>query len=133
MAIGPDELGEDALAFLTERHLATLTTTRRDGSPHVVPVGFTWDVGAGLARVITGGSSQKARHAAAGGPGVLCQVDGRRWLTLEGGLALLTDPVSVADAERRYADRYRQPRPNPERVVLAVRVHRVLGSTTLLS
>lgn len=132
MAIGPDELGEDALAFLAERHLATLTTSRRDGSPHVVPVGFTWDAGADLARVITRGSSAKARHAAAGGPGVLCQVDGRRWLTLEGDLAMLTDPVSIADAERRYADRYRRPRPNPERVVLAVRVHRVLGSATLL-
>ena len=26
--------------FLTERHLATLTTMRADGSPHVVPVGL---------------------------------------------------------------------------------------------
>ena len=34
-----------SLDFLTERHLATLTTLRRDGSPHVVPVGFTYDAG----------------------------------------------------------------------------------------
>ena len=31
------------LAFLAERHLATLTTLRADGSPHVVPVGFSYD------------------------------------------------------------------------------------------
>ena len=42
MATGPDELGEDGLSFLAERHLATLTTLRPDGSPHVVAVGFTW-------------------------------------------------------------------------------------------
>ena len=33
------------LDFLTERHLATLTTLRPDGTPHVVPVGFTYDAG----------------------------------------------------------------------------------------
>ena len=32
-----------SLDFLAERHLATLTTLRRDGTPHVVPVGFTYD------------------------------------------------------------------------------------------
>jgi len=29
--------------FLAERHLGALTTRRRDGSPHVVAVGFTFD------------------------------------------------------------------------------------------
>ena len=43
MATDPAELGPPARAFLAERHLATFTTLRRDGSPHVVPVGFTWD------------------------------------------------------------------------------------------
>ena len=43
MATDPAELSPAARAFLTERHLATFTTLRRDGSPHVVPVGFTWD------------------------------------------------------------------------------------------
>ena len=33
-------LPPDQLAFVTERHLATLSTLRPDGSPHVVPVGF---------------------------------------------------------------------------------------------
>ena len=40
----------------------------------------------------------------------------------------MTDPESVADAERRYAERYRPPRVNPRRVVLEITVSRVLGT-----
>ena len=126
MALHPRALPEAALAFLAERHLATLTTLRPDGSPHVVPVGFTWDPEAGVARVITSGTSHKARNAASG-RAVLCQVDGWRWLSLEGPVRVLTDAASVRDAERRYAVRYREPRENPRRVVLEVTVDRVLG------
>ena len=43
MARTPQDLTERELEFLAERHLATLTTLRADGSPHVVPVGFTFD------------------------------------------------------------------------------------------
>lgn len=129
----PVRLSPAALAFVTERHLATLTTLRRDGSPHVVAVGWTWDPDGGLARVITSAGSQKVRNADAGGPAAVCQVDGRRWLTVEGQVVVLTDRASVADAERRYAERYRTPRPNPQRVVLALRVARVLGSADLIS
>lgn len=128
MAIDPRELSEDALAFLTERHLATLTTLRRDGSPHVVPVGFTWDASAGIARVITSGSSQKARNASRSGRAVLCQVEGRRWLALEGHSRVLTGAEEVADAVERYAVRYRQPRVNPARVVIEIQVDRILGN-----
>ena len=39
MALQPGSLTEEALAFLREYHLASLTTMRADGSPHVVPVG----------------------------------------------------------------------------------------------
>lgn len=116
------------MAFLAERHLATLTTLRADGSPHVVPVAFTWDPDRRTARVITDGGSAKVRHARRGGRAVLCQVDRRRWLSLEGVPAVLTDAGSVAAAEQRYAQRYRVPRPNPTRVVLEVVVDRVLGS-----
>ena len=119
-------------AFFRERHLATLTTLRGDGTPHVVPVGVTFDADAGLARVITSGTSTKARHVAAAGPDgtpvAVCQVDGRWWLTVEGRAVLRRDPESVAEAERRYAERYRQPRPNPQRVVLEIAVTRLLGS-----
>ena len=129
MATDPAALGPGALTFLTERHLATLTTLRADGSPHVVPVGVTFDPATATARVITSGSSAKARHVRAGqGRVAVCQVDGRRWLTLEGTAVVRDDPASVADAETRYAQRYRQPRENPARVVIEISVDRVLGN-----
>jgi F420H(2)-dependent biliverdin reductase len=128
MALHLGDLPAAAVTFLTERHLATLTTLRPDGSPHVVAVGFTWDGERARARVITSGSSAKARHAAAGGRAVVCQVDGRRWLALEGAVRVFTDPDSVAAAVAAYALRYREPRPNPQRVVLEITVDRVLGA-----
>ncbi len=128
MALDLSSLSDDAVQFLAERHLATLTTLRPDGTPHVVPVGFTWDADTGLARVITSRTSRKARNADAGCRAVLCQVDGRHWLSLEGTARLLTTPAEVRDAEQRYAVRYRTPRVNPERVVIAVTVDRVLGN-----
>ena len=125
----PHAVGPGLLAFLTERHLATLTTLRRDGSPHVVPVGVTFDAATGTARVITSGSSAKARHVREGQQRVaVCQVDGRRWVTLEGTAVVSDDPAAVADAVARYAQRYRQPRENPARVVLEISVDRVLGN-----
>lgn len=126
-----DELSDDLIAFFTERHLATLTTLRADGTPHVVPVGVTFDPGTRIARVITSGTSVKARHVRAGegtARVAVCQVDGRRWTTLEGAATLREDPESVADAVERYAARYRQPRVNPARVVLEIAVDRVLGN-----
>ena len=129
MARSPADLGPDALTFLTERHLATLTTLRADGSPHVVPVGVTWDAATGTARVITSGTSAKARHVRDGRTRVaVCQVDGRRWLTLEGTAVVRDDDAAVRDAEERYAVRYRRPRENPARVVLEISVDRVLGN-----
>jgi PPOX class probable F420-dependent enzyme len=123
--------GAEFLEFWRERRLATLSTVRRDGTPHAVPVGVTLDAEAGLARVITSGDSHKARQVmAAGSAGAavaICQVDGRRWSTLEGRAVVKADPESVADAERRYAERYRVPRVNPRRVVLEIAISRVLG------
>jgi F420H(2)-dependent biliverdin reductase len=115
--------------FWTERHLASLVTLRGDGSPHVVPVGVTLDLEADppLARVICRGGSVKARNAAARAIAAVSQVDGRRWSTLEGDAVVRTDRLAVAEAERRYTLRYRQPRPNPERVVVEITVRRALG------
>ncbi len=128
MSLDPAALPPEALAFLDERHLASLTTLRPDGSPHVVAVAFTWDNDAGLARVITGVSSRKARNVAAGGTrAVVAQVDGARWLALEGPTRLVTDPTGVLEGERRYAIRYRQPQANPDRAVIEIEVDRVLG------
>jgi PPOX class probable F420-dependent enzyme len=114
--------------FLTERHLATLTTMRADGSPHVVPVGFSYDTDANVARVITFAGSAKARHAARGGRAVLCQVDGRRWATLEGVVRLVDDPAGVARAVAGYTARYRPPKERVDRVALEITVDRVLGN-----
>ena len=120
--------------FWAERHLASLVTLRADGSPHVVPVGVTLDLdavddgtGPALARVICRGGSVKARNAAARGTAVVSQVDGRRWSTLEGDAVVRSEPAAVAEAERRYALRYRTPRANPERVVIEITLRRVLG------
>jgi F420H(2)-dependent biliverdin reductase len=126
-------LTNDALAFLTERHLAMLTTLRPDNSPHVVAVGFTFDPKTHIARVITTGGSQKAVNAERGRVAVLSQVDGARWLSLEGPASVNSEVDAVRDAELRYAQRYRTPRVNPRRVVIEVRVERVLGSSDLLT
>ena len=114
---------------MSERHLATFTTLRRDGSPHVVPVGFTWDADALVARVISSRGSAKVVQARAGRRAAIAQVHGRRWITLEGTTRVLEDAASVRDAEQRYAVRYRVPRPNPQRVVVVLDVDRVLGGS----
>ena len=127
------DLPDEVLAFLDERHLATLTTLRPDGSPHVVAVGFTWDDDAGLARVITFAPSRKARNVAAAevagarGRVAVSQVDGGRWLTLEGTAVVTDDPTRVAEAVRRYAERYRPPGERVDRVAIEITVDRVLG------
>jgi PPOX class probable F420-dependent enzyme len=122
------DLPETVLRFLTVRHLSTLTTLLPDGSPHVVPVGFTFDPATSTARVITSGGSVKVRNARRpGARAALCQVDGGRWLTLSGPVEVLDDPASVADAERAYTQRYRVPKVNPQRVVLLMHVHKLMG------
>ncbi|QKT07365.1 TIGR03618 family F420-dependent PPOX class oxidoreductase [Gordonia sp. X0973] len=129
---GPDDLTSDALTFLTERHLATLATTRTDGSPHVVAVGFTYDPDERLVRIITRDGSQKVRNADRRGRAAVTHVDGPRWLTLEGVASVSRDPMRIREAERRYGLRYREPQPNPRRVVIEIPVDRVMGSAVLL-
>ena len=119
----------EVVEFTTVRHLATLTTVRPDGSPHVAPVGFTLDLEAGLVRVITFRGARKAHNVDThpGGRAAVCQVDGRRWLTLEGPAVVTDDPERVAEAVRRYAERYRQPKQRADRVAIEITVDRVLG------
>ena len=126
-------LTNDALAFLTERHLAMLTTLR---------VGQFAARGGGRIHVRPEDPHRPGDHHAADrrrpstptqrGVAVLSQVDGARWLSLEGKATVNTDAEAVRDAELRYAQRYRTPRVNPRRVVIEVRVERVLGSSELL-
>ena len=127
--MAPDELDDAALAFLTERHLASMSTVRSDGSIHVVPIGFSYDPTAGLVRVITRAGSWKARHLA-GHPGArvtVSQVDGGRWLSLEGSAVVTDDAARVDAAVEGYAGRYRQPEPREDRVAIEIAVDRVLG------
>lgn len=132
MKIDLNALGPVFAEFWTERHLSTLTTPRADGTPHVVAVGVTLDLPTSTARVITFRSSYKARRVLSAGeagiPVAVCQLDGPRWSTLEGIAVLREDAESVRDAEDRYGLRYRQPKPNPERVVIEIAVSKVLGN-----
>lgn len=158
----PSELPAEALAFLTERHLATLSIPRQGRSPHVTPVGFTWDADASMARVITFADAHKvkliqnltqkaaaaqvaeageaARAAEVGKAGeavaageaaaqvALCQVDGGRWLALEGEAEVHSEKSRCAEGVRRYAERYRPPKDRgDDRRVIEISVQRVSG------
>ena len=123
---------DDLVGFWAERHLCTVTTLRPDGTPHVVPMGVVLDAEGGAAWAITSRHSRKVRNIeAAGEEGALaavCQVDGRRWSTLEGRVRVRAGEDDVAEAVRRYAERYRVPRENPDRVALHLTLTRLLGN-----
>jgi len=131
MSLDPAALPPEVSAFLGEYHLATLTTLRDDLSPHVVAVGFSYDAEARVARVITWASSQKAINAGRmetrSQRAAVCQVDGGRWLSLEGPVRLITDPEGVRAGVEGYAARYRQPKERDDRVVIEIAVERILG------
>lgn len=127
MSFQSSDLTESQIEFIQENYLATLTTLRADGSPHVVPVGFTFDFDNNIVRVITFAKSMKARHAAQGGRAVVSQVDRGRWITLEGTVCLRTEADIVAKAVEAYAGRYRQPKIREDRVVIEITVDKVMG------
>jgi F420H(2)-dependent biliverdin reductase len=127
MALDPGDLPTSTLEFLEEYHLASLTTLRADGSPHVVPVGFSYDVTSKRVRIITFAGSVKVRNARRGGRAAVSQVDGGRWVTLEGTVEVTSDPERVAAAVAGYAARYRQPSERDDRVAIEIQVDRVLG------
>jgi F420H(2)-dependent biliverdin reductase len=109
----------DLVDFWRERHLCTVSTLRADGSPHVVPMGIVLDAEHARAWGITSGASQKVVNLRSGhDPRIaVCQV-----------AVVCEDEPSVAEAVRRYAERYRQPRPNPARVAIRIELRRVLGN-----
>lgn len=118
------------MVFVTDRHLATLSTFGPDGRIHVVPVGFSYRDG--IARVITSGDSQKVVNLRRDPRATLSQVDGGRWITLAGTARVLDDPESVRLAVELYADRYRVPRVNPSRVAIVIEVETAMGSAGML-
>ncbi len=124
------------VAFWRERHLCTVTTPRPDGTLHVTPMGIVLDVEHRRAWGVTSRGSVKARNlAAAGDDGLVVavgSVDGRWWASAEGRGVVSDAPVVVAEAERRYAERYRQPRANADRVAVRIELTRLLGSVPAL-
>lgn len=100
---------------------------RADGSPHVVAIAFGFDPTDGVARVICSDGGQKVRNVEGDERVVLCQVDGRRWLALEGRATVTRDPVRVEAAVDAFELRYRPTKPNSQRVAIEVVIDRVLG------
>ena len=131
MSLDPLDLNEEVQSFLYERHLASLTLLRADGSPHVSAVGFTWDFDAQLVRVITWAGSMKSRilFKSPGTRAAVCQIDGGRWLSLEGTALVTADPVRCLEGTQRYAQRYRLPQERSDRTVIEISVDKILGHT----
>ena len=127
MARTHTDLTESELDFLTERHLGTLTTLRADGTPHVVAIAFGYDHQEGRVQIISSDETQKVRNIERDGRAVVCQVDGRRWLALEGDASVDKSPDGVAGAVAAFEARYRPARENPRRVAIEILVDRVLG------
>jgi len=125
--MSPENITPEIIAFLTERHLASLTTLRKDGSPHVVPVGFSFDASRNEVLVITFAGSQKVKNAERGDRAVVSQVDKGRWLSLEGTARVATDEVSVARGVAGYTARYQAPKERVDRVVIIIAVDKILG------
>lgn len=98
----------------------------------MVPVGFTWEAEHGWANITSAASSVKVRNAtgydARPARGALCQVDGGRWITLEGALEVVRDPHAIARAVQLYTVRYSTPEPEPDRVLVRLHVDRVMSS-----
>lgn len=122
------ELTEAEIDFLTERHLGTLTTLRSDGSPHVVAIAFTYERDTGSVSIISSDRTQKVKNVEGAGRAVVCQVDGRRWLALEGSALVDRTPEGVGAAVAAFEGRYRPARENPSRVAIEINVDRILGS-----
>ncbi|MDX2376520.1 PPOX class F420-dependent oxidoreductase [Microbacterium sp. LRZ72] len=124
------KLNDDGRAFADEYHLATLSTLGPTGLIHAVAVGFTFD--GEVVRIITNDGSQKVRNVERDPRASVTQVAGARWLSLSGRAGIERDPDAVAHAVALYAQRYRTPRPNPQRVVIRIVPQKLLGSAALL-
>jgi F420H(2)-dependent biliverdin reductase len=122
-------LTEDGLRFVSDYHLATLSTIGPSGAIHVVAVGFT--LADGIVRIITSDGSQKVRNVERDSRATVAQLSGPQWLSIAGRATIERDPAAVAHAVSLYAARYRQPRANPRRVVLQITPDKVLGSAGL--
>lgn len=123
-------LTDTGRSFFTDYHLATLSTPARDGSIHVVAVGYTLGDD-GCLRVITMDGSQKVRNIEREGRATIAQVAGPMWASIAGSAMIERDAEAVAHAVALYTARYRAPQPNPRRVAIRITPEKVLGSAGL--
>lgn len=125
-------LTDEGRQFLTDRHLATLSTIGPRGDLHVVAVGFT--VGDdGFIRITTNDRSQKVRNIERDPRATVAQVAGPQWLSIAGRAEIERDPDAIAHAVALYAKRYRQPGENPNRIVIRITPERIMSSPGLRS
>lgn len=124
-------LAPDGHRFVSDYHLATLSTLAPSGLLHVVAVGFTFvdDV----VRIITMDGSQKVRNVERDPRATVAQISGPQWLSIAGHATVTRDPDAVAHAVELYAARYRQPQPNPRRVAIELRPEKIMGSAGLVA
>ena len=123
------QLTDAGLQFVADRHLAMLSTMATDGAIHSIAVGFT--LHDGVVRIITSDGTQKVRNIERDGRATVGQVDGARWISFVGTAVIERGRDEITLAENLYGARYRQPQPNPKRIVIRIDVDRVLGSTGL--
>lgn len=126
----PFSLSDAGTLFVTERHLAILSTLGATGLLHSVPVGFTLEDG--LVRIITSDGTQKVRNVERGLQASVAQVDGPKWISFQGPARIDREPQAIAHAVDLYANRYRQPGVNTKRVVIEIAVGQVLASSGLV-
>ena len=124
------DLTPEGERFVTEYHLATLSTMAPRGLIHAVAVGFT--LSDGLVRIITRDGSQKVRNIERDGRATVAQLAGPQWLSIAGHAVIDRNTDAVAHAVELYAARYRQPQPNPQRVVIVLTPQKVMASAGLL-
>ena len=128
MARDPHDLGPEVLAFLTERHLATLTTLRADGSPHATVV---WVDGEGdLVRINITTTRAKYRHLRRDARVAVLVVDRGdpyRWLAVDGHAELTEEGAEahIHGLSRKYFGRDYVLPPGERRVLVRVRPERV--------
>ena len=122
-------LTEDGRRFVSDYHLATLSTMGPRLGIHVVAVGYTIDDG--IVRIITSDGSQKVRNIERDPRATVAQVSGPQWLSIAGHATIERDADAVAHAVALYAERYRPPRVNPQRVVIRLEPTTVLGTAPL--
>lgn len=119
------DLTPEETRFLAESHFGTLTTLRGDGTPHVTAIAFTY--ADGTVRIIGSDDTQKVRNIERTGYASVCQVDGARWLALEGAATVRRDEESIRIAMDAFEVKFRPPRVNPKRIAIEIAVARVLG------